>query len=67
MSAEKAMTFMQACRDFFGLKAGQTNIQFAQEYKALPPEDRAEIRKGLEEKGYVIINVGEHPPVKIVA
>lgn len=52
----KKMTFMAACKDFFGLHPGQTGLQFGQEIKALTADDRAEITKGLEHSGYQIIN-----------
>ncbi len=52
---EKKMTFMSACRDFFGLLPGQTALQFGAEIKALTPEDRAEIQAGLEQLGYKIV------------
>lgn len=51
----KKLTFMMACRDFFGLHSGQTNMQFAQEVKALTDADKTEIRAGLEKLGYEII------------
>lgn len=41
-------TFMAAAREFFGLKPGQTPIQFGQEIKALTPQDRADLTPGLE-------------------
>ena len=41
-------TFMAAARDFFGLKPGQTPIQFGQEIKALTPKDREDLKPGLE-------------------
>jgi len=55
------MTFMQACRDFFGLKEGQTALDFGREVKALNTEDRVEIKLGLEKQGYEII---DNPNVK---
>lgn len=36
-------TFMAAAREFFGLKPGQTPIQFGQKIKALTPKDRADL------------------------
>lgn len=36
----KKMTFVAAIRSFFGQKPGQTMPEFAQELKALTPEDR---------------------------
>ena len=55
MSEPKKMTFMAACKDFFGLKEGETSMQFAQEIKALTEQDRAEIRAGLVQNGYEIL------------
>lgn len=54
----KAMTLMQACRDYFGLKQGQTSLQFGQEYKQLTTEDRQEMKTILEEQGYIIVLAG---------
>lgn len=51
----KKMTFMSACKDYFGLKTGQTPVEFGREIKALTEDDRAEIRKGLEQNGYEIL------------
>ena len=44
----ETISFMAACVRFFGTKEGQTKLQFAQEVKALTPEDRAEMTPGLE-------------------
>ncbi len=52
----KKLTFMAACKDFFGIKEGQTSMQFAQEIKALTAEDRVEIGAGLAQNGYEILN-----------
>jgi hypothetical protein len=51
----KKLTFMAACRDFFGLKEGQTAMDFGKELKALTEKDRAEIKDGLTKLGYEII------------
>jgi hypothetical protein len=51
----KKMTFMAACKDFFGLHAGQTGMEFGREIKALTEVDRQEIKKGLEMNGYEIL------------
>jgi hypothetical protein len=51
----KKLTFMGACRDFFGGLPGQTSVQFGKEVQKLSAEDRAEIQKGLEEQGYEIM------------
>lgn len=42
------MTFMGACKNFFGFKAGQTLGDFSAEVKALTKEDRAELTPQLE-------------------
>ena len=52
----KKMTFMAACRDFFGLHQGETFLEFGKEIKALTPEDRAEITEGLKQNGYEILS-----------
>lgn len=53
----KKLTFMQACRDYFGLLPGQTSLDFGKEVKALNDKDREEIAKGLEKQGYEILAV----------
>jgi hypothetical protein len=55
MEATKKMTFMAACKDYFGLHPGQTGLQFGQEIKALTEQDRKELREGLEKNGYEIL------------
>lgn len=51
----KQMTFMAACKDYFGLKHGQTALDFGREIKALSEADKAEIKAGLEQNGYQIL------------
>lgn len=51
----KKLTFMAACRDFFGLKEGQSAMDFGKELKELNDADRAEIKAGLEKIGYEIV------------
>jgi hypothetical protein len=51
----KKMTFMAACRDFFGLKEGQSGMDFGKELKELTPNDREEIKTGLTALGYEIV------------
>lgn len=51
----KKMTFMAACKDFFGLKEGQKPLEFGREVQALTAEDKAEIKSGLEKNGYEIL------------
>lgn len=54
---EKNYTLLSACIAFFGLREGQTNIEFAKgEYKALTDKDKDEIKTGLIANGYNIIN-----------
>lgn len=51
----KEMTLLSAVIDFFGLKAGQSRMDFMKdEYKKLTDADRAEIADGLEKNGYKI-------------
>lgn len=50
----KEMSFVPACKDFFGFKHGQSLGEFMTECKALSPEDREEIKAGLEANGYNI-------------
>lgn len=52
---QKKLTFMGACRDYFGTMPGQTNVQFGKEVQKLNAADRAEIQKGLEDQGYEIM------------
>lgn len=51
----KKLTFMAACRDFFGLQHGQTAMDFGKELKQLTDKDRAEIKEGLTQLGYEIV------------
>lgn len=50
MNTEKTreLTFMSACREFFGQKEGQTTLDFGKEVKALTMEDRKDLTPGLE-------------------
>ncbi len=45
----ETISFMQACMRFFGLKDGQTKLQFGQEVKALTTQDREDMAPGLAE------------------
>ena len=55
MNELKKMSFMAACRDFFGLKEGQTAMDFGKELKELTEADRSEIKAGLSQLGYEIV------------
>lgn len=50
----KLMAFVAACKDYFGLKPGQTLGEFAQEIKALTEEDRAWFKAEFTKVGYQI-------------
>ena len=41
-------SFMSACKSYFEFKPNQTPLQFGQEVKASTPEDRADMKPGLE-------------------
>lgn len=47
-------SFMVACREYFGMKQGQSPMQFMQETKALTEKDREEIVAGLTKLGFNI-------------
>ncbi|HEU4344783.1 MAG TPA: hypothetical protein VFU31_24810 [Candidatus Binatia bacterium] len=52
----KEMGILQACIDFFGLKQGQSRMDFMRdEFKRLNDADKAEIKAGLEKNGYKIV------------
>jgi hypothetical protein len=51
---EQAISLSVAMKDFFGLQPGQKVMDFAQELKALTPEDKAEIRAEFEKLGIKI-------------
>lgn len=53
------MTFMQGCKDFFGMKEGQTPIQFLHEVQKFTEQDREEIKAGLKKHGYNIVAQGQ--------
>lgn len=55
MTEPKKLTFLQAAKDFFGLKEGQTALDFAKETRQLSDADKAEITAGLEQNGYEIL------------
>lgn len=48
-------TFLGCCIDFFGLRPGQTRVNFLkEEVKPLTDADRQEIRAGLVQNGYIV-------------
>ena len=48
------VSFLQACREFFGYKPDQKAIDFAKEVKFLTNDDRREIADGLKKNGFDI-------------
>ena len=48
------VSYMQACREFFGVKTGQRPLEFGREVQALTQKDREEIAAGLVANGYEI-------------
>lgn len=50
----KKMGFVSACKEYFGLKEGQTLTQFAQELKALTAKDKADLSAMFATVGYEI-------------
>ena len=52
----KEMGILQASIDFFGLKLGQSRMDFMRdEFKKLTDADKVEIKTGLEQNGYKIV------------
>jgi len=54
MDKSKETSLVAACKDFFGFLPGSGLRDFMEEFKALTPEDKAEIKAGLEQNGYHI-------------
>lgn len=50
----KTMTFLTAMRDYFGMKPGQTAMEFMQEIKALNTAERDWFKANLATVGYEI-------------
>lgn len=50
----KSMTFIACMKDYFGLRAGTSSLQFMQEIKALSPSDRKYFADGLNKAGYEV-------------
>jgi len=50
----KTMGLLAAIKDFFGLKPGQTSVEFGEEWKALNEDDREYFRFHLTNAGYNI-------------
>lgn len=52
----KSMTFIAACKEYFGLRPGTTSTDFMKEVKALEPADREYFKKEFLKVGYDISN-----------
>jgi hypothetical protein len=50
----KEMSFVQAMKDYFGLRPETTNTHFMQELRALLPDDKQWFRDNLPKVGYTI-------------
>lgn len=48
----KTCSFVQACREFFGILPNQTLPQFAAELRTLTPADKAELIEMFRSVGY---------------
>ena len=59
-NGEKKMAFSGRMKEYFGLKPGQTVVQFAQELKELTPESKNEFCDMLNAAGFPT----EKPAVK---
>lgn len=46
----RELSFLAACKEFFGLKPGQTAVAFLQEIKGLTDADREDMIPGLEKE-----------------
>lgn len=53
----KKMTFVQAMKDFFGLRESTTNLEFMREMRDLTDSDKDWFRTNLPKVGYELITV----------
>lgn len=51
----KKMSFVACMKDYFGLRSGQTSVEFMQEIKSLQGPDREFFKTHLPTVGYEII------------
>lgn len=54
--ADKEMSFVTACKDFFGYKPGQTLGEFMNEVRMLTDADKDELKKEFLKVGYAVRN-----------
>ena len=52
----KQMSFVAAMKDYFGLRDGQTPMDFLKEIKALTDDDKAWFRANLPSVGYEVVD-----------
>lgn len=52
----RQLSFVAACKEFFGFKPGQTLIQFRDEIQALTPKDRIELAGMFKTIGIEIVS-----------
>lgn len=48
------ISLLAACKDFFGPKEGQSNMEFMQEFKKLSKQNQQELHAMLTKVGYKI-------------
>ena len=53
----KKVTFVQAMKDYFGIRDGSSNLGFMQEMRDLTDDDKAWFRENLSKVGYEIVTV----------
>ena len=56
----KNCTFIMACREFFGLKSGQTLQDFAKEVRDMPTKDRQDLSRCLKRLGTTLPRLSNH-------
>ena len=54
MDHNTPISLLALCRKFFGFKPGQSLTEFGEEFKAMSPEDKADLKKSFEAMGYTI-------------
>jgi hypothetical protein len=54
MDKDTPQGLIALCKEFFGFKPGQTLMEFRDEFKALSPEDKDDLRKSFEAAGFKV-------------
>jgi len=52
--ADKEMSFVAACKDYFGYKPGQTLGEFMNEVRACTEADKEDLKKEFLKVGYIV-------------